>query len=61
MDALGKYLRDTMAELKQVSWPTQNQAIFYTILVISISLLVAVYVGLFDFMFTTFIDYVITL
>lgn len=46
-----KYFSDTAAELKQVTWPTQNQAMLYTALVIAISILVALFVGAFDYIF----------
>jgi preprotein translocase subunit SecE len=52
MDKLAKYFRDTAGELKQVSWPTQKQATIYTVLVISISILVAMFVGAFDYLFS---------
>jgi preprotein translocase subunit SecE len=51
MDNLMKYFSDTAAELKQVTWPTQNQAMLYTALVIAISILVALFVGAFDYIF----------
>lgn len=56
MDKLGNYVRDTISEMKQVAWPTQTQALLYTVLVIAISLIVAVFVGAFDFLFTMGID-----
>lgn len=59
MDKLVNYLKDTAAELKQVSWPTQHQAIIYTLLVIAISAFVALFVGVFDYIFTQFIDVII--
>jgi preprotein translocase subunit SecE len=52
MTGLGKYFRDTWAELKQVTWPTQLQAARYTALVIGISTVVAVFLGAFDYLFT---------
>jgi preprotein translocase subunit SecE len=52
MDALSKYFRDTFAELRQVAWPTQAQAIKYTLLVIVISTFVALFVALFDYVFS---------
>lgn len=52
MDRLTKYFRDTAAELRQVSWPTQRQAMLYTVLVIGISAVVAMFVGAFDFIFS---------
>ena len=47
-----KYFNDTASEMKQVSWPTQRQAVFYTILVVAISALVALYIGAFDYLFS---------
>lgn len=52
MSAIGDYLRETRAELRHVAWPTQTQTIVYTILVAAISLGVAAYLGLFDYIFT---------
>lgn len=51
MDALTRYIRATAAELSQVSWPTQHQAMLYTALVIGITVVVALYVGVFDYLF----------
>lgn len=48
-----QYLKDTRGELRHVSWPTQKQTIVYTVLVITISLFVAAYVGFFDYIFTS--------
>lgn len=59
MDQLTKYFRDTAAELKQVTWPTQQQALMYTGLVIGISAVVALYIGVFDYLFSQFINFVI--
>ncbi|HVM73325.1 MAG TPA: preprotein translocase subunit SecE [Candidatus Paceibacterota bacterium] len=53
MGALLQYLKDTRAELRHVAWPTQTQTIVYTLLVAGISLGLAAYLGLFDFLFTT--------
>jgi len=59
MSRLGNYLRDTAAEMKHVSWPTQTQAMVYTALVILISGLVALFVGAFDYVFTTLLNVVV--
>lgn len=48
-----QYLKDTRGELHHVAWPTQLQTIVYTILVAVVSVFVALYLGLFDFLFTT--------
>ncbi len=51
--SLIQYLKDTKAELKHVSWPTRKQTLIYTSLVIAISVFVAVYLGVFDFVFSS--------
>lgn len=53
MAGIGQYLKDTQAELRHVAWPTRTQTIVYTVLVALISIGVAVYLGFFDFLFTT--------
>jgi len=52
MNKLINYLRDTRGELRHVSWPTQRQTAIYTLLVIGISLVTALYIGALDFLFT---------
>jgi len=50
------YLKATRGELKHVSWPTQKQTVYFTIVVIIISILTAAFLGFFDFLFTTLLD-----
>ena len=59
--SLGNYLRDTMAEMKHVSWPTQSQAAIYTALVFLVSGFVALLLGGFDYIFTSLLDLLIGL
>lgn len=59
MSRLGNYLRDTKAELKHVSWPTQTQTVIYTILVIAISGVTAVFLSGFDYVFSNLLNSVI--
>ena len=54
------YLKDTFAELKHVSWPTRTQTIVYTVLVIVISILTALFIGIFDFGFSRGLDWFIS-
>ncbi|MFT7507818.1 MAG: preprotein translocase SecE subunit [Acidimicrobiales bacterium] len=56
MSRLGNYVRDTAAEMKHVTWPTQTQAFAYTALVIGISGVVAVFLGAFDYLFTQLLN-----
>jgi preprotein translocase SecE subunit len=50
---LVQYLKDTRGELNHVAWPTRVQTIIFTTLVIIISILVSLYLGFFDYLFTT--------
>ena len=56
MASLTQYLKETQAELQHVNWPTQNQTIAFTVLVILISLLVAVLLFAFDTIFITLLE-----
>lgn len=46
------YIKDTRGELKHVSWPTRRQAIAFTAIVIVISVVTALFLGAFDFLFS---------
>lgn len=47
-----QYLKDTRGELKHVNWPTRKQAIWFTVVVVLISLVTAAYLGALDWLFT---------
>lgn len=47
-----QYLKDTRGELHHVAWPTRTQTSVFTALVIGLSVLVSLYLGLFDYLFT---------
>ena len=53
------YIKDTWGEMKHVSWPTKKQAVAYTLLVIVISVLVALFLGLADFSFSKILGAII--
>ena len=59
MENFINYLKDTRAELRHVSWPTQHQALIYTALVVGISIIVAAIIGVFDYVFTAGLDWFI--
>lgn len=56
MNSFINYLKAVRGELSHVSWPSTNQAVGYTALVIGISLFVAATLGVFDFIFTFLIE-----
>ena len=53
------YIKDTVAELKLVRWPTRRETLNYTGLVIGISLFVGVFIGSLDFLFTNLLTLVV--
>jgi preprotein translocase subunit SecE len=51
--AIKQYIKETMAEMKHVTWPTRRQTVIYGILVIGVSIAVSAYLGLLDSVFAT--------
>lgn len=54
------YIKGVQGELTHVTWPSRGQAIAYTALVIGISVIVALILGGFDFIFTFLLKQLIT-
>lgn len=52
MSKITSYFSESVAELKKVTWPTKKETYNYTLLVIGISLGVAIFLGLLDYIFT---------
>lgn len=50
------YIKETRGELKHVSWPSRRQAIFYTIMVIGLSVGLSAFLGVFDYLFRFLIE-----
>ena len=55
-----KFLKEVRAELEKVVWPTRNEAAKMTTVVISVSLVVGIFIGLLDFVFTKMMETVIS-
>jgi preprotein translocase subunit SecE len=51
---LRRFYRDTMGELRKVSWPTRREAISLTYIVVIVMALMAVFLGTLDFLFFRF-------
>lgn len=52
MNKLTNYLKESVIEMKKVTWPTKKETYNYTLLVIGISIAVALFLGLLDYLFT---------
>jgi len=53
---IGKFFKEVRLELKKVTWPSRQETINYTLMVIGISLAVALFLGLLDFLFSWLIN-----
>lgn len=51
-----RFAQESWSELRKVTWPTQEQVIRLTVLVVLISVLVSVYIFAFDNVFHLVID-----
>ena len=54
-----KFFTEVKAELSKVTWPTKDQVIRLTTVVIIISLVVGLFIGGLDFIFTKAVELVI--
>jgi preprotein translocase subunit SecE len=54
------FVRDTRSELKKVVWPTREEAINLTLIVIAVSVAMGILLGGVDFIFKTFFEVLVT-
>ncbi len=52
MNKLTTYIKESIVEMKKVTWPTKKETYQYTVLIICISLGVALFLGLLDYGFS---------
>jgi preprotein translocase subunit SecE len=48
MEKTKQFIKEVYAESKNITWPSRNQTIFFTIAVVAISVLVAYFLGALD-------------
>ena len=54
-----QYFKETLAELKQVQWPSRQKTAQLSAIVVAVSILMAAYVGALDFGFANLLTYLI--
>ncbi|MBD3359647.1 MAG: preprotein translocase subunit SecE [Candidatus Buchananbacteria bacterium] len=59
MKKLIQYIKDSITELKKVTWPTKKETTNYTLLVIGISLAVAAFIGIIDYILALGVEQII--
>ena len=60
MKNIKKYFQEVITELKKVTWPTKQQTIDKTLIVIGVSVAVAIYLGGLDYLFQRIMELLIT-
>jgi len=50
------FLKEVKAEIKKVNWPTTKETIRYTLIVIGVSVVTAIFLGGIDYLFTMFLN-----
>lgn len=55
------YLRESQEELKKVTWPSKEDVVKYSVLVIGISLVIGIFMAILDFGFTIGLEKLISL
>jgi len=55
MDKISKFLKEVVAELSKVTWPSKDEIIGSTIVTIVVSTIVAIFIGVVDQVLTAII------
>jgi len=50
------FLKEVRLEMKKVNWPTRQETIKYTLIIIGISVAVAIFLGGLDVLFTNILE-----
>lgn len=56
-----QYIKNSYRELRKVAWPSRNEALKSTAVVIGFSVIIAIFLGSLDFLFNKGLDYIISL
>lgn len=53
------FLKEVRTEMEKVSWPTRPEATRLTLIVIAVSLVIGLYIGALDFVFTKIMEFLL--
>ena len=56
IEKITTFLKEVKMEIKKVNWPTRQQTVRYTVIVLMVSLVVAVFLGGLDLLFALLLD-----
>ena len=57
LERIKNYFREVKIEMSKVKWPTKNQTVNYTLVVIGVSAVVAAFLGALDYIFNLGINF----
>ena len=60
MSKITEYFKETKTELTHVNWPTRMQTLYYSLIVIVLSVGLAYILGFFDFLFSKGLSQIIS-
>jgi len=60
-NAIVRFFRETTGELRKVSWPTRQEALNLTLVVLAVTATMSLFLGALDFLFTRLFRFVISL
>lgn len=58
-NAIIRYLKETRAELRKVSWSSREEAINLTIMVVAVTTVMAIFLGVVDYLFKELFELII--
>lgn len=58
-NAIVNYLKETRAELRKVTWPSREEAINLTAIVVVVTIAMAIFLGAVDYLFSKFFGLII--
>ncbi len=53
---IDSFFKEVKIEIKKVNWPTTKETIRYTLIVLGVSVVTAIFLGGIDFFFTNFLN-----
>jgi preprotein translocase subunit SecE len=58
IEQIRRYLRESRIELKKVTWPTREQTVNLTLVVVVVCVVLALFLGGIDWLFVTLIQHI---
>lgn len=59
IEKIVNFLKEVGLEIKKVNWPTRQETLRYTLIVVGFSAVIALFLGGFDFVFSTLLKNII--